>query len=341
MITNNSDIPLGLAVWLLHDEYDYINEPNYVSVTGLMKPLRHIVLPPRVPPEKRVEDVEDYISRALGHSLHDSIEKAWVKGYERSLRLLGHPKSVINRVLINPTHDDLIKVENPIPIYLEQRAFRKITVNGITFTIGGKFDMAAEGIVHDNKSTTAYTWLYGTKDEDYKLQGSLYRWINHKGFHDSECTDPILDQRITEDFIRINFIFTDWQKAQAKQNPNYPQKRLLYKDVELMSLEETERWIRNKLTLVSQYKDSPEEAIPECTDEELWRSSPQYKYYADALKTSGRSTKNFDNPLEAKKYMMTEKGGKGVIITIPGEVKRCEYCNAFPICKQKDKYFHD
>ena len=29
-ITNNSNISLSLAVWLLHDEYDYVNETNYI-----------------------------------------------------------------------------------------------------------------------------------------------------------------------------------------------------------------------------------------------------------------------------------------------------------------------
>ncbi len=67
VITNRGDIPLGLAVWLLHDEYDYINEPNYISVTSLMKPIRHIILPPRVPKEMQESDVEAFTSRALGH----------------------------------------------------------------------------------------------------------------------------------------------------------------------------------------------------------------------------------------------------------------------------------
>ena len=323
-ITNRGDIPLGLAVWLLHDEYDYIDEPNYISVTGLMKPLRHIILPPRVPKELQQSDVEDFVSRALGHSLHDSIEKAWLKGHRRSLALLGYPEKVIDRVLVNPTPEELAAVEHPVPVYLEQRAFRTIVLNGITYTIGGKFDMVAEGIVHDNKSTTAYTWLYGTKDDDYKLQGSLYRWLN--------------PDKITEDFIRINFIFTDWQKMSAKQNPAYPQKRILHKDIPLMSMEETEAWIKWKLGLIQQYKDTPESQLPECTDEELWRSDPVYKYYSDPSKTSGRSTKNFDSPVEARQFM-AEKGGKGVIIANPGEVKRCGYCNAFPICTQKDRYF--
>ena len=96
-ITNNSNISLSLAVWLLHDEYDYVNEPNYISVTTLMKPLRHIILPRRIPRELVETDVSDFIARALGHSLHDSIEKSWVKGYKRSLALLGYPEKVIER----------------------------------------------------------------------------------------------------------------------------------------------------------------------------------------------------------------------------------------------------
>lgn len=338
-ITNTGDIPIGLAVWLLHDEYDYINEPNYISATTLMKPIRHIVLPSRVPKELQQSDVQDFIARALGHSLHDSIEKAWLKGYERSLKLMGHPDSVINRVLINPTEQQLAATKDPIPVYLEQRAFRKITIRGVEYTIGGKFDMVAEGIVHDNKSTTAYTWLYGTRDDEHKLQGSLYRWLNTNGFEDAACTQPIGIDRITEDYIRINYIFTDWQKLSAKQNPNYPQKRILHKDIPLMTEQEVEAWIEWKVSLVNQYKDTPENQIPECTDEELWRSAPQYKYYSDPAKTSGRSTKNFDDLVEARSYMANEKGGKGIVLTVPGEVKRCAYCNAFPICTQKDRYF--
>ena len=322
-ITNNFNISLSLAVWLLHDEYDYVNEPNYISVTTLMKPLRHIILPRRIPRELVETDVSDFIARALGHSLHDSIEKSWVKGYKRSLALLGYPEKVIERVLINPTPEELASTQNAIPIYLEQRAKKTVTVNGKTWTVGGKFDMVAEGIVHDNKSTSAYTWVYGGRDEEHQQQGSLYRWLN--------------PDKITEDFIRINYIFTDWQKAQAKQNPNYPQKRVESKDIVLLSEAEVQRWVEWKLQLVMKYWDAPERDIPNCTDEELWMSDPKFKYYADPAKTSGRSTKNFDSLLEANAFK-AEKGNKGIIITVPGEPKRCDYCDAFPLCTQKDKY---
>jgi hypothetical protein len=319
-ITNTSGINLALAVWLLHDEYDYVDIPNYISATRLMKPLRQIILPSRVPPEKRTQDVQDFIARALGHSLHDSIEKAWKKGYKRSLKMLGYPESLIERVRVNPTPEEAAE-EGCIPVYLEQRATRELDGH----IIGGKFDMVAEGIVHDNKTTSAYTWLYGGRDSEHQLQGSIYRWLN--------------PDKITSDFIRICYIFTDWQKATAKQNPNYPQSRVATKDIPLLSLEETEHWLRNKLSVVKMYGSFSEDKLPECTDEELWRSAPQYKYYSDPTKTTGRSTKNFDSMNEAKMFQV-EKGGKGVIIPVLGEPKRCGYCEAYDVCSQKDKYFN-
>jgi len=325
-ITNNSNIPLALGVWLLHDEYDYINTPNYISVTKMMKPLKSLVLGPRVDQSSQESDLEEFVSRALGHSLHDSIEKAWKVSYKSSLKKLGYSQAIIDRVLINPTHEELQSVKDPIPVYMEQRLFREIKIRNVTFTVGGKYDMVAEGIPHDNKSTTAYTWLFDSKDDDYKLQMSLYRWIDAGQEH------PV----ITEDYGRINFIFTDWQKMQAKTNPNYPQRRLEQKAIPLMAVNDTEKWVRNKIELLVKYYQEPEENIPDCTPEELWMSAPQYKYYADPAKTEGRSTKNFDSLAEANAFKASK--GKGIIKTVPGEAKRCAYCHAAPVCKQRLRY---
>jgi len=324
MITNQSDVSLALAVWLLHDEYDYQSMKNYISATSLLKPIRQIILPSRVNSQDRQVDITDFIARSLGHSIHDSIERAWVKGYERSLKLLGYPENIIKRVRVNPTDEERKIDPNIIAVFIEQRAFREF----MGYTIGGKFDLVTDGIVQDAKSTSAFTWVYDGKDDDYRLQMSLYRWI--------DAAQPM--PKITEDFGRVNFIFTDWQKSSARTNPRYPQQRVAHKDILLMSLKETEQWIHNKLSLIMTHKQAPESEIPECTDSELWRSDPAYKYYADPAKTSGRSTKNFDNMPDAITFQ-SEKGGKGVIITVPGEAKRCGYCDAAPVCSQFRRLF--
>ena len=333
MITNNSNIPLAMAVWLMHDEYDYIKTPGYISATALMKPLRHIILGKRNK-NAAPQDIEGKIPSALGHSLHDSIEKAWLHGnHAVNMKKLGYPDQLIARVLVNPTPEELAKFngyakpeQEAIEVYLEQRATRTVVLNGKTYIVGGKFDMVADGIVMDNKSTTAYTWVYGGKDDDYKLQLSIYKWLN--------------PDKVKHDFGRINFIFTDWQRASARQNPKYPQSRLEYKDIDLMSDKETDDWVTEKLKLIELHQDTPETELPECSDAELWIGDPVYKFYLkeETAKNGGKCTNSCTTMAEAK-AKQDAKGGRGVIITTVGQPKRCGYCPGFEVCTQKDKYF--
>lgn len=329
-VTNTMDISLPLAVWLLHDDYDYIDEPNYVSATSLMKPLRQIVLPKRIPAEQVQMDVSEFIARSLGSSIHAGIEHAWTGDrHKRPLQLLGYSDDVIERIRVNPDPAEIAGSNSLIPVYIEQRSFRQITVGGVTYTIGGKFDMVTDGIVNDTKSTSVWSWVKGTKDADHALQGSLYRWIDAGQDH----------QKITADHMRVNYVFTDWQKAMVNTTEGYPRKRVEYKDVPLLSLAETEDWIRQKLALVQEFLDLPENLLPECTDEELWRSAPQYKFFSDPAKAQqpgARSTKNFDDMVEARKFQAS-KGGIGVIVTKPGEAKACAYCAGAQACNQKDR----
>ncbi len=319
VITNVSNIPLTLAVWAVNDKYDYVNDPTYYSVTALLKPVRQIILQRRVDMNTVSTDVEDYLARAMGTSIHDSIEKAWVENYKKNLAILGVQDKVIEKFKINPKKEDL--KEGDIPVYLEQRNIKEF--NG--YKIGGKFDFVADGLLHDNKSTTTMKWTKGSSDEDYKLQGSLYKWLNR--------------DKITEDYIRINFVFTDWSKLSAMKDPSYPQHRAAYRDIKLLSLSETEDWLSKKLDQISKYKDAPEEALPECSDEELWRTPTKYKYFSNPAAT--RATKNFDSHMEAYKYMMIEKKGLGAIRVVPGEPRRCAYCSAASICSQCKRMLGD
>jgi hypothetical protein len=70
-----------------------------------------------------------------------------------------------------------------------------------------------------------------------------------------------------------------------------------------------------------------------CTDEDLWRTEPVYKYYANPNKTA-RSTKNFDSKQDA--YVFMAQAGKGIVLEKPGQVTACKYCSAFSLCSQKD-----
>jgi hypothetical protein len=329
-ITNLKRIPLELAVWVAFNEYDFLPEVNTVSATGLLKPIRQIILPKRLTGTNTIIlDVENLIPSALGSAIHSAIQRAWENGnHKKALKELGFPDDVSNRILVNPTPEELAAVPRAIPVYVEIRSSRTINVMGVDFLVSGKFDMVCDGRITDTKSTTVFSWTKGNKWEDYRNQMSIYRWLN--------------PDKVTRDVGRINFIFTDWAKLDARRNPAYPQSRFESKELPLMTLEETEAWIRNKISLLLMYQDLPEHELPRCTDEDLWLTPSVYKYYKkeSTSESGGRSTRNFDSMADAQAYM-NENGGIGIIKEKKGTPKRCGYCPAFKICTQKEEYNHD
>lgn len=324
-LTNVHNISLPLAVWLLNDEYDYISKPNYISATSLLKSTRQLVLSRRVVQEDREMDLSDLLASRMGAAIHDSQEKAWRENGKKAMERLGYPPVVYENIAVNPSQEEIEANPNIIPIWIEQRSFRDIEVDGVTYTIGGKFDQVIQGRLFDTKTTSVYSYLLGRKDNDYALQGSIYRWLN--------------PQLITDEYIYIQFVFTDWQKARSRGDENYPQTKTLEYPVKLLSIEETEQYVRNKVRELLQFQNATDEDIPYCTDKELWRGETVYKYYSDPAKTDGRATRNFDGDKAAAYAFLAEKGGKGIVKEIVGEVKACSYCSAFSACKQKDHYF--
>ena len=312
---NVSEVPLALAVFLASDYYDYSDDPTEISATTLLKPLRQIILATRVPPGDGLVNLADMMNNRMGAAIHDGIEKAWVTNYAKAMQAIGLPQRVIDRVRINPKPEEL--TEDILPIYLEQRLKRKIG----KWTVTGKFDFVGEGKVQDFKSTSTFTYKKQVNADKYTQQGSIYRWL-----------DPKL---ITQDEMDIHYIFTDWKPAMAKTDPAYPPKRFHKQSFPLMSLQETENFIRRKIELIEQYWDAPENDIPLCDDDELWRSEPIFKYYKNPAKTA-RSTKNFDTRAEAM-IRLAEDGNVGIVKEVPGQVTACKYCPAFAACTQKDQ----
>jgi hypothetical protein len=312
---NVGDVPLALAVFLATDHYDHSSDPTEISATSLLKPLRQVILPARLPPGDGLPNLADMMNSRMGTAIHDGIERAWMHNHKAAMEALGYPARVIDRIRINPAPEDL--TDDIIPIYLEQRLKRKLG----KWTITGKFDFIGEGKVQDFKSTSVWTYKNQVNAGKYSQQGSIYRWLDPK--------------KITQDEMDIHFIFTDWKAGMQRSDPQYPPRRFHRQSHPLLSLQETEQFIKKKLQLIETYWDADEKDIPECDDEELWRSEPVFKYYKNPAKTL-RSTKNFDSMLEAR-MRFVEDGSVGLIKEKPGEVTACKYCPAFGVCTQKDR----
>ena len=310
------NIPLPLAVFLATDDYDY--DPTAISATALMKPIRQLILTKRVNPEDNPIDIAGLVSSRMGSAIHAAIEKAWLNP-KQALKALGMPTKLADNVMINPSKPMLELNPNAIPVYMEQRAYKQVG----KYKVSGKFDFVAEGRVQDFKSTSTWSYMNQTNATKYSLQGSLYRWLNPDIIH--------------KDDMVVNYIFTDWSAADAKQKPEYPQARVLTQRIPLISVEETQAYVEAKLKQIEKYKDAKESEIPYCTDEDLWRKATVWKYYKHKDKTDGRSTKNFDNSADAY-ARLADDGYSGIVVEVKGQVVACRYCNAFSVCTQKDNY---
>ena len=318
VLTNKEDVPLVLAVWLAHSDYDFNPDERTISATSILKPIKQIVLERRGGEKKA--DVIDLLAAAYGSTLHSGIENAWLSNkLPETLSSLGIPEKQINRVRVNPEEPE----EGAVNVFLEKRSEKEIQ----GWKISGKFDCVINGHLFDNKSTSVWTYIYGSRVEEYKSQCSIYKWLN-----------PDL---ITDDTFSINYIFTDWSKQDAikKKSEGYPSRRLIEAKYELYPKEFVEGYLIKKLDLVKKYLNAPEEDIPRCTNEDLWRGPAKYKYYSDSTKTAGKATRTFDNREEAYTFMGTK--GKGIVIESLGEPRRCKYCNCYDICGQRREYYAD
>lgn len=321
--TNKFEVPLPLALWLTVDEYEPSKYEMELSATGLLKSVRYILAqlrskypekfpehlrPVQLPTEEVVlPDIQERIAARIGTAIHSSVETAWKDYYKQGLLALGHPIEIVNQVEINP--------ENPsdcnYPIYQENRLYKEIEVDEMTFMISGQYDMVINGNLHDIKTTSTYSYENGANDEKYRKQGSIYKWL-----------DPNL---ITGSELTINFLFLDFKKFLDQRNGNYPPARAYFKKYKLMSVQETEMFIRNKLKQIVKYWNEPLENIPCCTPNDLFTDKPVYKYYKNGVENSTRSTKNFDTFSEASAYR-AKNNFQGDIVEDRGKPFMCPYC---------------
>ena len=318
--TNKNNVSLALAVFLMYDDYEYDERPNSISATGLIRPLRQLVLSKQNPAVSKTVDIVDLVSTRMGSAIHKGCEDAWtdLDNVSNALRVLGASEDAVSRIKINPETTNT----GETPVYVEQRIEKEID----DFIISGKYDLVVDGTLNDYKSTSVWSYIYDSNADSYIKQGSIYKWLS--------------PDKITNSYMNINYIFTDWSAAKARMDTkSYPQQRVLTKKYPLWSREETQNWIQNKLAQYKLHSNTPQEGLLECTDEELWATEETFKYYKNPNKLD-RSTKNFKTMNEAL-VRKSADGDVGIIKTIPGEVKACRYCPVVSVCTQASTMLAD
>lgn len=305
----------SLGVWLATETYSGTGGERTISATELLKSVRQIVLSRRVDSAQVTPNLNSLIASRIGVAIHDAIRLSWVNPTRiKALEALGLPA---HKYVVNP--------EGPVPdgmidVRTEQRTDK--VIDG--WTVSGEYDLVIAGQLMDTKTTKGFVIQKRLHDAKWMMQGSIYRWLN--------------PEVITDDSVVIECIVLDWTAAAARAAPEYPQQQWVGLRLTLKSIQETESFIRTKLEEITKHLDTPEPQLPECTDEDLWRSEPSYAYYANPDAT-GRCTKKFDTLHDANMHL-AEKG-KGRVDTRPGEVKACAYCSAAVLCTQRLRYLDE
>lgn len=329
----SQDIPLQLQVWLATDNYVQPTNPNAITATTLLKPVKSLVLSKRVEAQihkaitegttslldpKDKPDLASKVKSCMGTAMHDSVELSWKNNYKQALTDLGYSQEFIDRVVINPESQEGL-AEDAITIFTEKRLTRALG----QFEISGELDFCLNSVINDLKTTSTYAYAL-SGDWNHRMQMSIYRWIfRGNGFEISSTA-------------QINYIFNDW-KAWEVGKPGYPATNPAKKEMELFSDDEVEKFITQRIQDIKDSKGKKESDLIPCTPEDLWQDQSKFAYYKDPTNTTGRASKVEAVYEDAVEYM-NRKGGEGIIVERVGKVKRCNFCAGSSLCTQKDTY---
>lgn len=148
----------------------------------------------------------------------------------------------------------------------------KVTVEGRE--VSGKWDRIFENEITDYKVTSVFTYMYGSRNKEFMLQLSIYRWLYFK-----------VKGVLLNEVGKIVEIFRDWAERDKKKK-NYPQRAAEEVKFNLLSPEQTEQFVTNKVRAIIEAEKLSDDKLPRCSDEDRW--------YKPSTRTYGRCAKYCD-----------------------------------------------
>lgn len=238
--------------------------------------------------------------------VEDAVDRIW-----STLGSIGH--SVVERA----GGDDSL---------IEERLF--LNIGGRT--ISGAMDHFKDGKISDYKFTSIFVGKDKSKRvPEWEAQQNIYAWLLERhGFG--------------VDAVEVCLVYRDWRPGEAKREPDYPPRAEVV-PLKLWSVDKQEHFIRNRLQILIFNEGIADDELPLCTTEEMWEKPTIYAVMKDGAK---RSTKNFDNKVDAQVFASSKMGlsdknkmEKYIVDARPGRRIRCEeYCSVNRFCNQYQDY---
>lgn len=187
------------------------------------------------------------------------------------------------------------------------------------FKVSAQVDLfdPAQACISDYKYTSVSAANRGLKQE-HLLQLNLQAELLRRAGFQVEKAEVIL-------------FFRDWHATRAAEVPSYPQSPTMRQEVPLMSPEEINKWVLERIELHERARVT----LPQCTDEERWAT----KTYAVMRTGAKRATRVFDTKVECANYLLSVDPKELTVIERPGKSVRClHWCPVRATCEQAKQY---
>jgi len=184
-------------------------------------------------------------------------------------------------------------------------------------TLTAHSDLWHDGVISDYKVTSVFAFLLGEKPT-WIGQDNIYAWMWRKYGY------PVKS-------LKIYAILRDWMRGKTLSDPDYPQIPFMEVPVPLWTMEEQERYIRDRINIHRDHTLG-------CTDLERWARPTTYACMKEGNK---KATRVFDTEEKAEAFIEGNKN-KLNLIERKGTFARCEgnYCNVSEFCEQWKKYLY-
>lgn len=275
-------------------------------------------------------NLPDYVVAYLTHDEYDHEEGVWsATSLMKPIRMAALEKRYDDELVMDVSdliaakygtdiHNGFERAKMPPGFVQEMRLYAEV----IGHRISGKIDLRKYIEMHkawkmiDIKSTSVWKYIFGEFKEFIK-QLSIYRFI---------CEENDIP---TIDAGEICLCFTDWKKSEILRNKDYPKTRIMPIVVSLTSVEDIKKWIAKRLLDIMSALKLPDDRLPLCPDEELWRQPDKWVVMKQKRKSALKVHLNEVDAMEHADNVPT-----GYVVHRPGKVNRCAYCRVCKWCTQ-------
>ena len=222
-ITNNKNLPEGIYRAILSSEQRDLDERIDYTVTELLQPNKILLLRKRHDDEI-IEDASDMIWKLFGRAVHYILEK-------------GHS-------------DSQVSVEKRFNTLIGDKV------------ISGQVDVMEDDTLLDFKITSIWSYIYGSRLEDYTRQLNYYALLAERnGFKINN--------------LKVIMLFRDWSQGKAEYDKNYPG-QVEEVEIERWSNEDIMIDLVAKLDSIESDEVREDDVIEPCSRAERWQRDDKW-----------------------------------------------------------------